>query len=113
MSYMSKLKSRSVALLLAISAVFGSIAAAQQQPAPAAKQQEGKPLPPAPQPATKSATSEGKTDIPKADAKQDYSQEAVIVEKLDRALKFEEDGTGTSTTTAKFKIQTQSGVQQL
>ncbi|HUS18429.1 MAG TPA: DUF3857 and transglutaminase domain-containing protein, partial [Terriglobales bacterium] len=50
---------------------------------------------------------------PKRDASSDYSQEAVVVEKMRRQFRYENDGTGTTTTNARVRVQTQSGVQQL
>ena len=44
--------------------------------------------------------------------KPDYSDEAVVVEKLVREYHFEADGAGWNTFTARIRIQTQAGVQQ-
>jgi Flp pilus assembly protein TadD len=43
----------------------------------------------------------------------DHSQEAFVVEKIQRQYRFENDGTGSSTVTARVRVQTQAGVQQL
>jgi tetratricopeptide (TPR) repeat protein/transglutaminase-like putative cysteine protease len=49
----------------------------------------------------------------KADAPADYHDEATVVEKLRREFRWNADGTGTSTVTARIRVQTQAGVQQL
>jgi tetratricopeptide (TPR) repeat protein/transglutaminase-like putative cysteine protease len=48
---------------------------------------------------------------PKID--KDYDEEAAVVEKLVREFHWNADGTGTSTVTARIKVRTQAGVQQL
>jgi Flp pilus assembly protein TadD/transglutaminase-like putative cysteine protease len=50
---------------------------------------------------------------PAKDARADVSQEAVVVESLRREFRFENDGSGVSSITARVKVQTQAGVQQL
>jgi tetratricopeptide (TPR) repeat protein/transglutaminase-like putative cysteine protease len=49
----------------------------------------------------------------KAEPPADYTDEATVVEKLRREFRWNADGTGTSTVTARIRVQTQAGVQQL
>ncbi len=44
--------------------------------------------------------------------KQDYSQEAFVVEKLHSTYRFENDGTGRKETVARVRVQSEAGVQQ-
>jgi hypothetical protein len=97
-----------------------SPAAAQTSVSKVAQQQDKKPsssVTPAAVPATKEAAAqETKGAEPGKDAKDatpDYSQEAVVVEKMRRQFRYENDGTGSTTTSARVRVQTQSGVQQL
>jgi tetratricopeptide (TPR) repeat protein len=60
---------------------------------------------------TKSGSSAG--EEAKKPTAPDYSQEAMILELLRHEYHFENDGTGYNTTTARFRVQTQAGVQQL
>jgi hypothetical protein len=59
------------------------------------------------------AQDQAKPPIAAADKPSDYNEEAVVVEKLLRDFKWNADGTGTSTVTARIKVRTQAGVQQL
>ena len=43
----------------------------------------------------------------------EYNEEAVVVEKLVREFRWNADGTGQSTVTARVRVRTQAGVQQL
>lgn len=107
-----------------MAALFTVFPAAGQAPssAPATvKDQDKKPassVTPANVPATRQAAADdvkgaepGKDAEP--DASLDYTQEAVVVEKMRRQFRYESDGTGSTTTTARIRVQTQSGVQQL
>lgn len=91
--------------------LFAVSAVAQNQ---AKDQKPSSSVTPAAVPATKEAAKEAtKGAEPTKEAAPDYSQEAVVVEKMRRIFRYENDGTGYSTTTARIKVQTQSGVQQL
>lgn len=46
-------------------------------------------------------------------AKQDFSQEAVVIQQMLTKVRFEEDGTGSRETTARMKVQADAGVKQL
>lgn len=60
------------------------------------------------------AVTDLKKDPPKTDGKSaDYSQENIVVEKLVRSYRFENDGSGASSVTARIRVQTQGGVQQM
>src|ERR1044072_9124681 len=50
------------------------------------------------------------TEAPKQ--KPDYSQEAVVVEQLSTAYRFERDGTGEREQTVRVKIQSEAGVER-
>ncbi|MEO5935628.1 MAG: DUF3857 domain-containing protein, partial [Terriglobales bacterium] len=100
-----------VGLLFVISAVAQT---------PPQDQKPSSSITPAAVPATKEAAAqETRGAEPGKDAKDpkattpDYSQEAVVVEKMRRQFRYENDGTGSTTTTARVRVQTQSGVQQL
>src|ERR1044072_6341119 len=60
-------------------------------------------------------TSAGKSQTKAAEApkqKTDYSQEAVVVEQLSTAYRFERDGTGEREQTVRVKIQSEAGVER-
>jgi tetratricopeptide (TPR) repeat protein len=75
-------------------------------------QKTGSSLPEAP---SKSKLSDKKSakDAEKKITPPDYSQEAMVLEQLRREYRFENDGTGYNAVTARFRVQTQAGVQQL
>src|SRR5947208_2940826 len=50
---------------------------------------------------------------PVADKPVEYNEEAAVVEKLIGEFRWNADGTGTSTVTARIRVRTQAGVQQL
>jgi transglutaminase-like putative cysteine protease len=45
-------------------------------------------------------------------AKQDYSQEAYVIERMDSGMRFENDGTGRVQTTLRVRVQSEAGVRQ-
>ena len=58
-------------------------------------------------------TSTGKSQTKEAaKEKPDYSQEAVVVEQLSTAYRFERDGTGQRESTLRVKVQSDAGVQR-
>ena len=77
-----------------------------------------KQAPPTSQPPTSTATPDSKPNAPKAqeikspDAKQDYSQEGYVIEKMRTSYRFENDGTGRRELFARIKVQSEAGVQQ-
>src|SRR5262249_30295797 len=83
-------------LLSAVLAAAATFVSAQNLPAGAAQDQAKAPAPTA-----------------KAEPPADYTDEATVVEKLRREFRWNADGTGTSTVTARIRVQTQAGVQQL
>jgi Flp pilus assembly protein TadD/transglutaminase-like putative cysteine protease len=107
-----------VALLACLFAAFPLLS--QQNTDQKKDQKPASSVTPANVPATKEANA---LDVKGADAKDakkdatdappDYNDEAVVVEKMRREFRYENDGTGVSTTTARIRVQTQSGVQQL
>ncbi len=57
------------------------------------------------------ASSTSSAEPPKTE--DDHAQEALVVEKIRRDYRFENDGTGSNTVTARIRVQTQAGVQQV
>ena len=88
--------------LLALALFTASTSFAQNLPAAAA--QDPAKLPSAPS---------AKMPAVATDKPADYNEEAIVVEKLVREFKWNADGTGTSTVTARINVRTQAGVQQL
>lgn len=60
---------------------------------------------------TSAGKSQTKSTEP-AQQKRDYSQEAVVVEQLSTAYRFERDGTGQRESTLRVKVQSDAGVQR-
>ena len=86
-----------VALLLTLSFVTGTKAQTKEKPA----------APP--------QKSESKADVSKqtdASKPKDYSQEAVVIEQLATAYRFERDGTGQREQTLRAKVQSDAGVER-
>lgn len=73
---------------------------------------------PSPQPPAKSAPADSAQNASNAqetkssDAKQDYSQEGYVIEKMRTSYRFENDGTGRRELFARIKVQSEAGVQQ-
>ena len=73
---------------------------------------------PNPQPPASTAPADSKSNASKAqeikspDAKQDYSQEGYVIEKMRTSYRFENDGTGRRELFARIKVQSEAGVQQ-
>jgi tetratricopeptide (TPR) repeat protein/transglutaminase-like putative cysteine protease len=82
--------------LLCATVATATLLSAQNLPAGAAQDQAKAPAPTA-----------------KAEPSGEYTDEATVVEKLRREFRWNTDGTGTSTVTARIRVQTQAGVQQL
>ncbi len=105
-------------LVAVVALIFTVLLASAQVPVKDQNKKPSSSVTPAAVPATKEAAAQdvkgaepGKD--PKKDAAPDYTQEAVVVEKMRRQFRYENDGTGTTTTSARIRVQTQSGVQQL
>ncbi len=64
-----------------------------------------------PQNAPTPQSSEKPADKDKAD-KNDYSQEAFVIEQVRSRLRFESDGTGRKETVARVRVQSEAGVEQ-
>lgn len=107
-------RSALVAVAVVLFAAFPAFARQKDQK----DQKPSSSVTPAAVPATKEAAAEStKGAEPGKDAKKDaiadYSQEAVVVDEMRRNFLYQNDGTGSTTTTARIRVQTQSGVQQL
>jgi len=66
-------------------------------------------------PVTKTISAQSKPPAQAAEAakqKPDYSQEAVVVEQLSTAYRFESDGTGKRESTLRVKVQSDAGVER-
>ncbi|HUQ49326.1 MAG TPA: DUF3857 domain-containing protein [Terriglobales bacterium] len=107
---MSRFKPASVLIVLALLVVSLQGVAQKKESDP--NKPPTSPVSPAAVPAGKEAHPRDLTEVTK-DEKPDYTQEAVVVEKMRREFRFENDGNGISTTTARIRVQTQAGVQQL
>jgi tetratricopeptide (TPR) repeat protein len=49
--------------------------------------------------------------LPETSAKPDYSQESSVIERLQRRIRFEKDGTGQTEVTCRVRIQNEAGVR--
>jgi Flp pilus assembly protein TadD len=89
-----------IAVLLALSFFFGTpFQSAQAQTA-------------SPQDGPVGLKPTGDKKKPEAEQKQDYSQEAVVIEQLSTAYRYERDGTGQRELTMRIKIQSDAGVER-
>ncbi len=94
-----------VTLFLLLSLAFSTVAVAQNNPTTPPPSDQNQP------PKSSSGSVEPKAVPTKDD---DYSQqEAFVIEKMQRLYRFENDGTGSNTVTARVKVLTQAGVQAL
>src|SRR5450759_3371908 len=52
------------------------------------------------------------TSLPRAPAKDDYSQEAAVIEEMSTRIAFENDGNSTREQISRVRVQTDAGVKQ-
>src|SRR5262244_571601 len=93
---LSPRKAQIVAILLTFSLLLAA-------PFTTRSQSPAKPSPPAKQGATKPEA---------AKQKPDYSQEAVVVEQVRTAYRYERDGTGQRELSLRVKVQSDAGVER-